>query len=572
MKHSEPQIPQKAATRHKAALINMYALPLVMLVPNVALNITETSYTFPDEMCNILLPAAGYLALSAGFRRAGTAGLLSIPIIILCAFQIVLLFLYGKSIIAVDMFLNVATTNFGEASELLRSLGAAILSVALLYLPPLIVSVITFAKKTELDRIHRRRALITAAALGAAGCACAVQVMTAESPRVLLHRLFPVNVTANIHEAVQRTLRTSHYGETSRDFTFGARCASPGGQADIYLLVIGETARADNWQLNGYGRPTNPRLSQRAGLLSFKKALTESNTTHKSVPMLLSHLDSGNFGDSIYVVKSIAAAFGEAGFHTAWLSNQKRNGALIDFFGEGADETRFLCDDGRHHYDMELCGKLDEILENHSGERLFVILHTYGSHFNYKERYPEKYRVFHPDNTLQATAGNRASLLNAYDNSVLYTDALLDSIISTVETHRARAAMVYLADHGEDIYDDSRGRFLHASPTPTYWQLHVPMLVWMSHGYRAAHPDKYVSAVANTGKNVSSSRSAFHTLLSLAGIETCYYEADAALSEKQYTEPERTYLNDYNEAVSLGRSGIEAEDFSMLASRRISAH
>ena len=155
----------------------------------------------------------------------------------------------------------------------------------------------------------------------------------------------------------------------------------------VFVLVIGETSRADNWQLNGYRRPTNPRLSRRTGIINCPKALSESNTTHKSVPLMMSHLDAYTFGDSIYSTRGIIDAFAEAGFRTAWISNQQRNGQLIDFFGEKADEVTFIGDDGEHHFDMELCPLLRKTLRKHSHDKLFVVLHTYGSHYNYNERY-----------------------------------------------------------------------------------------------------------------------------------------------------------------------------------------
>ncbi len=84
------------------------------------------------------------------------------------------------------------------------------------------------------------------------------------------------------------------------------------------------------------------------------------------------------------------------------------------------------------------------------------------------------------------------------------------------------AAMLYTSDHGEDIFDDSRHLFLHASPVPSYYQLHVPFLIWMSDNYLETYPEHWKTAVDNKDKNVSSSSSFFPTMLSLGGIETPY--------------------------------------------------
>ncbi len=567
MKRSDIHIGERSAL---TASILLWVLPLVLLVPNVALDITERHYTMLDRLVNVALPAGVYVLLLASCRKNAWVALCLVPLMALCAFQIVLLFLYGESLIAVDMFLNVATTNSGEAAELLGNLLYAIGFVCLLYLPPLALAVYALVRGSRLSLPTRRRALSCGGALAACGVVLFSVSASERGFGAALRTLFPANAVGNIIEAVRRTESSDAYPKTSEAFNFGAHSLHADTGKEIYVLVIGETSRAGNWQLNGYGRRTSPKLCARQGLLSCTKALTESNTTHKSVPLLLTHLDSRCFGDSIYVCRSVIDAFSEAGYRTAWFSNQPRNGSLIDFMGERADETVFLADGGGSHHDMELCRYLEKAVNKAGGDRLFVVLHTYGSHFNYKERYPAEFAVLGVGSEVEADAANRRELLDAYDNSILYTDAVVDSVIATVESAGCPAAVVYLADHGEDIFDDGRRRFLHASPTPTYWQLHVPFIVWMSDAYRSRYPEKYVAASKNSGKNVSSSRSAFHTLLSLAGISTPYYNSEAALTEKNYREPERLYLNDYNEAVPLLRSGIRRSDIAQFEACGIS--
>ena len=136
--------------------------------------------------------------------------------------------------------------------------------------------------------------------------------------------------------AVERNARTLDYEETSKDFTFNAAATHPAEDREIYVLVVGETSRALNWSLYGYDRETNPKLSEVSGLTAFTNVLTQSNTTHKSVPMLMSAVSAENF-DSIYHQKGIITAFKEAGFKTAFFSNQRYNNSFIDFFGKEAD-------------------------------------------------------------------------------------------------------------------------------------------------------------------------------------------------------------------------------------------
>lgn len=546
----------------------MWVTPMLLIIPNIWLDLTET-YTYAEKTAGILLPLGIYLLLLAAWRRNPVTTLCLIPVMVLCAFQIVLLFLYGESIIAIDMFLNVLTTNVHEATELLRNLSVAIAVVCIIYLPPIITAIIGTIKKWELDRDQRHAGLVAGAAVTAAGAAACIWCILQPGGYAPQRRLFPVNVTSNIFTAAERTMLSDNYYSTSEPFSFGSVDSRPDDGPEVYLLVIGETARADNWEINGYSRPTNPRLSRRSGLISYPKALSESNTTHKSVPLLMSHLDAASFGDSIYQVRSIIDAFGEAGYTTLWISDQQRNGSLVDFFGSRADHAHFLTDDKLGHQDMELCGYLRDELDSLAGRKLFIVLHTYGSHFNYKERYSAPYAVFGPEGSAEASVGNRPGLINAYDNTIVYTDAVLDSIMTTVEQTGHPAALLYLSDHGEDIFDDSRHRFLHASPTPTFWQLHVPMLIWMSESYRKIHPDEYAAAKANQYLDVSSSRSTFHTLTEMAGLRTRVLDPSASLASRSYAPGPRLYLNDYNEGIPLRESGLKASDFRQLDSRGI---
>ena len=141
--------------------------------------------------------------------------------------------------------------------------------------------------------------------------------------------------------AFGRQTASVEYKETSKDFRFYAKCSFEDKEPETLVLVIGETARADNFQLYGYGRETNPLLSKTDGLSVFRHVLSQSNTTHKSVPMLLAAASAENHA-RLYREKSLITAFREAGFHTSFISNQQPNHSFIDFLGEQADDCLFL--------------------------------------------------------------------------------------------------------------------------------------------------------------------------------------------------------------------------------------
>ena len=551
----------------------MWALPLLLVVPGAVLAYTEYLYSGYDRFVNIALPLGVYMLLAGAWKKIGITAIISFPLMVLCAFQLVLIYLYGESIIAIDMFLNVVTTNSQEVGELLGNLLPAVGMVCLLYLPPLAAGIWLTCKKAYTTRGQRCPMLISGGIIAFAGlCGMGMAFADDSAGYAPDRRLFPVNVLSNIGTAIGRTCESKRYFETSADFRFDShdsRADSIG--SEVYVMVIGETSRGENWQLAGYGRPTNPRLSRREGIVYYPYTLSESNTTHKSVPLMMSHLSAAEFGDSINEVKGIMSAFGEAGYSTAWFSAQRRNGAVIDAFGLEADTAVFITDDNGMHHDMELCGLLADFIDSHRGDKVFVTLHTYGSHFNYRERYPEEFRVFTDDDAPEAAAEYRSKLIDSYDNTIVYTDAVLDSVVSVLAATGRPAAMIYAADHGEDIYDDYRGRFLHASPTPTTRQLHVPLVVWTSEQYSDRYPDKASTLGVNAGRQISSSRSMFNTMVDLAGVVTPALDRSASLASTRYTEPARIYLNDYDEAVPLPLSGMRRIDFEIMDSLGIVA-
>lgn len=539
--------------------------PIVLVVPNIALSISEPYMTVTGRVLNVLLPLSFYLLMLTVTRKVAVATLLALPFMIFAGFQIVLLYLYGPGIIAVDMFLNVATTSFSEATELLGNLGSAIVTVCLLYLPALILAIISLAHKRRSDSILQPK-LRSPAVVATVTLALATGVYAAASDEYYPDRdLFPVNVSYNLVSAVGRQAQYRDYHRTCSDFKYNATSNSEPDSREVYILVIGETGRAGNWSLNGYSRNTNPRLSRRDDVVSFDHALTQSNTTHKSVPMMMTSVTAEDF-DSISYRKSIITAFKEAGYHTAYFSNQPPNHSYNQFFGEEADHCAFVPAAGsRRQYDTVLVDSVRKELRDSKTPKIFIVLHSYGSHYLYTDRYPKDEAVFMPDSPCDATPSNRERLINAYDNTIVFTDRVLSELIEELESHDCRAALLYASDHGEDIYDDDRERFLHASPTPTYNQLHVAMIAWVSPALAADSPRMYDALRQHRHTVVSPSVSMFDTMLDLANIETPYRDERHSVASARYERPETLYLTDRNTAVPLDRSGLTEDDLKLIS-------
>ncbi|MCM1336413.1 MAG: lipid A phosphoethanolamine transferase [Candidatus Amulumruptor caecigallinarius] len=523
---------------------------LTLMLPNVALSISEPIGAW-GAAANLLLPGGFYMLALAASRRIGVTALCCFPWIFLAAFQMVLVDLFGRSPIATDMWLNLVTTNPSEAGELLAGLGWIVILIVVAYLIDLIGGIVGCVRGVRLRRDTVSKARIVGAALMAVGALCIIPAKSAGIGYTVGEGLFPVNTIVNLCRAVKVTRGTMNYHDTSRDYSFGAVSLLPDSVPQLYILVVGETSRAANWQLMGYERDTNPRLSRRDGVFTFSNVLSESNTTHKSVPMLLSSLNASTY-DSLPAVKSIISAFREAGFATAVITAQKRNHSYIEFFCNEADTTLWLAESvaDRPVTDMDLLTPVAERIAARA-PRQMILVHAYGSHFEYRDRYPESMAHFMPDGPCKADKINRDKLINAYDNTIRTTDLILDSIASLAEAAGIRAAMIYTSDHGEDIFDGGRDNFLHASPVPTAMQVHVPMLLWLSGTYRADSPEAMPLLRARQTTPVSSSRSYFHTALQMAGIATHASDATASLLSPTYTHSNQLYLTDSNQPLPL---------------------
>lgn len=541
---------------------------LVLTIPNFFLFYTE-QLPLLSKICNIVLPAAAYWLLMSGVRKPGIMLWILFPFLFLGAFQLVLLYLFGESIIAVDMFLNLTTTNSGEALELLDKLLPSVVGVSLLYLPTLALGVVSICLKEKLPQPFLQKNRRWAAISLGGGILLLVLCYATNRQCRLQTDLYPANVCYNIALAVERDNQSRRYFGTSDGFSFKAVPTHDQDTKEIYLLVVGETGRAMNWSLYGYDRNTNPKLSGIDGLCVFRDVLTQSNATHKSVPILLSAASAENY-DCLYRQKGIISAFREVGFYTAFYSNQLPNHSFIDFLGGEADESSFIREQADPNaaldpHDDKLLARVSNLLKK-DHRKLLVVLHTYGSHFNYRERYPDSLAVFKPDNVEGAKPKYRKELINAYDNTIVYTDRLLAQLISLLRQSEAMSSLLYTSDHGEDIFDDRRGLFLHASPVPTYYQLHVPFIIWMSSEYRNNHPELYTAAQDHQNKAFTSNV-LFHTLLNLGGIDTPHRNDSLSVVSTQFTEMPRFYLNDHNRPRPIDRIGLKKEDFDQFKKR-----
>ncbi len=309
------------------------------------------------------------------------------------------------------------------------------------------------------------------------------------------------------------------------------RAARDGRRPTLIVVVVGETARVANWQLNGYGRPTTPELAARGDVTSFVRATACGTSTEVSVPCMFSPYGRADYDESrIRLTDSALHVIARAGVQVLWRDNQAGcKGVCAGLPEENLSRAQVpgLCDDERCFDEILLHG-LDAVVRDAKGD-LMVVLHQLGNHGPaYFRRYPPAFRRWTPTcDRSELRDCSREEIVNAYDNAILYTDRFLARTIAFLESQRDRfdVAMTYLSDHGESLGE--RGLFLHGVPyafAPRE-QLEVPMFWWLPEdAARGLRVD--LGCLRERAARPSGHDDLYHSLIGLLGIDTPRYRVE----------------------------------------------
>ena len=298
----------------------------------------------------------------------------------------------------------------------------------------------------------------------------------------------------------------------------------------VLIIMIGETARAMNFSLNGYERETNPKLS-RLDIVNFPDVTASGTATAFSLPCMFSHLPREKFDiDAAYRSENLLDIMQKAGYDVVWLDNDGGSKGVsdrvttIDLMKEGNAKFR----NGETLYDEVLLDGLEERLAAINKDTV-IVLHMMGSHGpSYYRRYPDAFRVFTPTcDTAEIQNRPREEIVNTYDNTILYTDHVVAEAINILSRFtQFEAGLLFVSDHGESLGEN--GLYLHGFPyafAPDE-QKRIPMLLWMSETMRREdHVDYEKLKAAAPGLELSHDH-VFHSLLGLVEIESELYEAE----------------------------------------------
>ena len=295
----------------------------------------------------------------------------------------------------------------------------------------------------------------------------------------------------------------------------------------LMVLVVGETARAENFSLNGYSKNTNPKLSQQ-DILNFSRVSSCGTATAVSVPCMFSGMPRKEYEERLASHREGLLDIAQrAGYQVTWIDNNsgcKGTCDRVNQFKIPEPLQQKWCKDKECFDDIlidSFKAYLATIPQDDNRPRL-IVLHQMGSHGPaYYKRVPAQFKVFKPTCDTNAIQGcSRDALLNSYDNTLLYTDYVLDSLIETLKnTTKYQTALWYLSDHGESTGES--GMYLHGAPyaiAPTQ-QTHIPMLMWFSTVWQ--HQAKQqIKCLAQQGRQELSQDNLFPTMLSLLDVKS----------------------------------------------------
>lgn len=310
-----------------------------------------------------------------------------------------------------------------------------------------------------------------------------------------------------------------------------------GARPTLTVLVIGETARAANFALNGYARATTPQLAAEAGVINFRQVRSCGTSTAVSLPCMFLDVGRAGFSDTLAARReNLLDVLQRSGYAVLWRDNNSGCKGLCDRVQH--DELMSagvagLCVGGEC-YDEILLHGLQESLDAFVGDTV-IVLHMKGSHGPaYYLRYPEAFEHFTPVcKTNQLDRCERETIVNAYDNTLRYTDHVLARTIALLRRNADRfdASLLYVSDHGESLGE--RGLYLHGVPyalAPSE-QTHVPMLMWLS---KSAESRYGIDAACLRGRQDEplSHDNLYHSALGLLGVRTRLYRPESDLFRK----------------------------------------
>jgi lipid A ethanolaminephosphotransferase len=429
-------------------------------------------------------------------------------------------------IIDLEMIRNAAETSAPEASHLLTT-GLALHMLAYGLIPSALIAWVRVEHRNFPRKFAYNMAVIIPSLALLAGAGLAQAGIFAFATRQhrdwfdSLNPIFPM-VSAGRYLAGSAEERDIVAQPIGTDAKVRDAATATNRKPRVTIVMVGETARADSFQLGGYARPTNPELLKR-DILYFTDTSSCGTATAVSVPCMFSGLGRGSYSHGKGLAReNLTDVLVHAGIRTEWWDNNtgsKGMAARIPYKELYRSNDPRFCENGECK-DAILLDQLDNWLNSVTQDSVLV-LHQLGSHGPaYYARYPDEFRRFQPDcRSSEFSKCHRDEIVNAYDNSIAYTDHILATTIDMLKAHEDRLApsMIYMSDHGESLGE--KGLFLHGAPwvVAPAQQTHIPFVLWLGdEAKRRTNPACWAKQVSEP----HSHDNLFHTVLGMMDVDT----------------------------------------------------
>jgi len=428
-------------------------------------------------------------------------------------------------VIDIEMIRNAAETNSAEAGHLITP-GFVIHMLAYGVLPSLLLVWVKVRHRAFFGKVRGNLAVIVPALVVALVAGLSHARVYAAAVRAHHDWFESLNPFVPVVTAVQFAIgQSGDVNVVAAPLGEDAHVSdAPVGQRKPRLMIVvaGETARADNFSLGGYGRDTNPELAKK-DILYFPDTTSCGTATAVSLPCMFSVYTRSEYTHRKgLATQSLLWVLSHAGIHVEWWDNNTGDKGIARLL-----KVHSLIDSGNPAYcsggecqDQVLIDALDGWIGSVNRDTVLV-LHQIGSHGPaYYQRYPEAFRRFQPEcRSAEFSDCTKEEIVNAYDNTIAYTDHILASVIDRLQKQEDRldVSMLYMSDHGESLGE--LGLYLHGAPymiAPSQ-QTHVPFVLWLGKGEKAAY-----SAACLEGKTQEpqSHDNLFHTVLGMMRVET----------------------------------------------------
>ena len=429
-------------------------------------------------------------------------------------------------VINTEMLQNAAQTNMAEALDLLNFRLLAYF-VVLGVIPAIAVARIPLRWRGMRIEALARGKLLAILVLLMVGTVLAFGGFYASFVRQHKSLRFFTNPATYIYSAVRFAGGAFAAKEGQAVVVMGSDAhiaAHDASHRELFILVIGETARADRWSLNGYERDTNPQLRQ-ANVVNFPNFWACGTSTAVSVPCMFSLIGTAKFDTKAAATQeNVLDVLQRAGVNVLWLDNNSdsKDVALrVPYKSYKSPQVNPVCDPECR--DVGMLPAVQDYVDAHPAGDILIVLHQMGNHGPaYFKRYPPEFEKFKPAcQSADLSQCSREEIGNAYDNAILYTDFFLGKVIELLKRNEGQfeTAMLYMSDHGESLGEN--GIYLHGLPRAIApeAQLHVPAVMWFGGGFDQVD----VAALQKKRDTRFSHDNLAHTMLGFLEVKTSVY-------------------------------------------------